>query len=116
MGTVGIVGLGLIGGSIGLALKRAKLGDTELVGYDRDPEVAMRAQKFGAVDRIEYDLPRLADAAGLVIVATPIVAVKNVFADLGPHLKQGAVVTDTASTKSDVLRWAKETLPAGVHF
>ena len=116
MGTVGIVGLGLIGGSIGLALKRAKLGDTELVGYDRDPEVAARALKFGAVDRIEYHLPRLADVAGLVVVATPIVAVKGVFADLAPHLRQGAVVTDTASTKGDVLRWAKETLPRGVHF
>jgi prephenate dehydrogenase len=52
MGTVGIIGLGLIGGSMGLALKQAGLKDTEIIGYDRSREVEQRALKFGAVDRI----------------------------------------------------------------
>ncbi len=116
MGTVGIVGLGLIGGSMGLALKRAKLSSTEIIGYDRDPDVAARALKNRAVDRVFHDLYHLANESGLIIVATPIIAVRTVFEELAPHLKAGVVVTDTASTKGDVLRWARELLPAGAHF
>src|SRR5689334_9953028 len=116
MGTVGIVGLGLIGGSIGLALKRSKLAGTQIVGYDRDLEVALRAQRFGAVDSVERTLAGLADTAGLIVIATPIVAIRGVFAEIGPRLQQGAVVTDVASTKGEVLRWARELLPSHVHF
>jgi len=116
MGTVGIVGLGLIGGSIGLALKRSKLAGTQIVGYDRDLDVALRAQRFGAVDGVGRTLAGLADTAGLIVIATPIVAMRGVFAEIGPRLQQGAVVTDVASTKGEVLRWASELLPAYVHF
>src|SRR6266568_9660136 len=116
MGTVGIVGLGLIGGSIGLALKRSKLAGTQIVGYDRDLDVALRAQRFGAVDGVERSLAGLADTAGLIVIATPIIAMRGVFAEIGPRLQQGAVVTDVASTKGEVLRWASELLPAYVHF
>ena len=116
MGTVGIVGLGLIGGSIGLALKRANLSGTEIIGFDREPEVAVRAQRFGAIDGVENTLSGLAESAGLIIVATPIVAMRSVFSEIGPRLKPGTVVTDTASTKGQVLRWASDVLPDRAHF
>ena len=52
MGKVAIIGLGLIGGSLGLAIKRAKPPDTTVIGYDRDWEVATRAHKAGAVSQL----------------------------------------------------------------
>ncbi len=116
MGKLAIVGLGLIGGSIGLALKRAEPADTEIVGFDRDVDVGARALKFGAIQKLAPTLEHAVDGASLVIVSTPIIAMRKVFEAMAPRLAKGAVVTDTASTKSDVLRWARETLPASVHF
>ena len=56
------------------------------------------------------------DGAALVIVAVPPVSVEGVFHAIAPHLADGAVVTDTASTKVQVLRWAERHLPASVAF
>ena len=60
--------------------------------------------------------PKPSKARALVIVASPIMAIRAVFAEIAPVLLEGAVVTDVASTKSNVARWAKEFLPTGVHF
>jgi prephenate dehydrogenase len=116
MGKLTIVGLGLIGGSIGLALKRAEPRNTEIVGYDKDQEVMTRAHKAGVVQSIAPTLARAVQDSTMVIVASPIVTIRKVFQEMAPHLRQGSVVTDTASTKSDVLRWAAEALPDSVYF
>jgi prephenate dehydrogenase len=116
MGKIAIIGLGLIGGSMGLALKRARLQNVEIIGVDRDFEVARRALKFGAVDRIAAEPEEVAPEAGLVIIATPIINVRKVLLGIAPRLQPGAVVTDTASTKSEVLKWADEILPRNVYF
>jgi prephenate dehydrogenase len=111
-----IIGLGLIGGSLGMALKAA-LGDRiEIVGHDRDSQSESIAKKRGAVDHSEHNLPRAVEGAALVIVATPITVIPDVFQQIAPHLTPGAVVTDTASTKSHVMRWAAESLPETVTF
>jgi prephenate dehydrogenase len=116
MGTVGIIGLGLIGGSLGLALKRARLQNLEVIGYDRDRDVETRALRAGAVDRLARSAEDLAAEAALVIIATPILSVEKTLKAIAPHLQKGAVVTDTASTKGTVVRWARDILPEGVHF
>jgi prephenate dehydrogenase len=116
MGKLAIVGLGLIGGSMGLALSRAGNVKAEIVGYDREYDVATRAQKAGAVQSIAPTLEHAVRDASLVIVATPILAVRRVFDEMAPYLQSGAVVTDTASTKTEILRWAAELLPSDVHF
>jgi len=116
MGKLAIVGLGLIGGSIGLALKRAEPVNTEVFGFDKDPGVGARALKAGAIQRLAPSVETAVKDASLVIVATPIIAVRRVFEAMAPQLQRGAVVTDTASTKGDVLRWAAEMLPRNVHF
>lgn len=116
MGRIAIIGLGLIGGSIGLALKRAEPKNTTLVGFDESREVMNRAQRSGVVDEIEPSLERTVRDATMVVVATPIVAVRRVFRDIGPHLQDKCIVTDTASTKRDVLRWAEQELPKHVYF
>ena len=116
MGTLAIIGLGLIGGSVGLALKRAEPVNTEVVGYDRDPEVTARAVEFKAVQRAAPSAAEAVKQATLVIVAVPTISVRKVFEEIAPHLNRGTVVTDTSSTKAEVMRWARDILPSGVHF
>lgn len=109
-----IVGLGLIGGSIGLALKKAKL-DVEIVGHDKDNSAATRAQKRGAVDKTNWNLPAACEGAGMVIIALPLAGVKDTLAALRDELAPGTIVTDTATTKAPVLEWAQG-LAQGVQF
>ncbi len=116
MPKVAIIGLGLIGGSIGLALKRANLPDLEIIGHDAEFGVNGRARKLGAIDKEAKQPARAAEGAALVIIATPILQVKATFEAIAPALGTGAVVTDTASTKADVMRWAGELLPDDVSF
>ncbi len=116
MERMAIVGLGLIGGSLGLALKAAKIQDVEIVGYDNNAVAAADARRRGAVDRMEPTLQRAVADAGLVIIATPIAAVRDVMAEMADALPENCVVTDTASTKALVMEWAGECLPANVSF
>ncbi len=111
-----IIGTGLIGGSIGLALKSGGLPGVEIVGHDRSRGATAQAHKTGAVDKAEHNLHRAVEGAGLVIIATPVLAVREVMEQIAPDLGEGAVVTDTASTKVHVMRWAKEILPEYVSF
>ncbi len=113
---IAIIGLGLIGGSIGLALKRAGSDGVELVGYARRPETADRALQLGAIDRVEGSLASAVDKAALVILAIPTMSVKEILSQIGSHLPAGSVVTDVASTKVQVMQWAEESLPPGVSF
>ena len=113
MRTVSIIGLGLIGGSLGLALKRS--GGWQVVGCARRPETARLALSRGAVDRIEA-APRAVARADVVIIATPVMAIREVFSLIASHLKSGCVVSDVASTKVQVMKWAQELLPAQVSF
>ena len=113
---IAIIGLGLIGGSIGLALKRAGLGGTELVGYVRNQQVATKILRLGAVDRVNEDMLSVVDKADLVILATPPMVIKDVLAQIAPHLSPSCTVTDTASTKVEVMEWAKEYLPPTINF
>jgi prephenate dehydrogenase len=112
---IAIIGLGLIGGSMGLALKRAK-ADSEVVGFARRAEVAARALERGAVDRAERDLLSAAAGADLIIIATPAMAIKGILAEIGEQIPPGGIITDTASTKAKVMEWAEESLPSSVSF
>lgn len=118
-----IVGLGLIGGSIGLALRRwsdeRKVDGhkpLEVIGFDPNLDHQRAAEKLGAVDRGAWDLAKAARDADVVILAMPVNAMPEVMQDLAPHLKEGAIVTDTGSTKARVLEWACEYLPRYVNF
>lgn len=113
---VTIIGTGLIGGSIGLALKAAKLPDLELAGFDHDGGVMADARRMGAIDRGAPSAAEAVRTAKMVIVAVPPLAARAVFEEIGPHLLEGAIVTDTASTKASAARWAKELLPDHANF
>lgn len=123
MQKVAIIGLGLIGGSIGLGLRQwssanAKAGQPalEVAGFDQNLEHQSRAKKMGAVDRTEWELRKAVTDADLVVLATPVVAMREILTDIAPLLKSGTVITDTASTKAEIVQWAREILPVTVHF
>ncbi|MBI4289281.1 MAG: prephenate dehydrogenase/arogenate dehydrogenase family protein [Chloroflexi bacterium] len=116
MTKVTIIGLGLIGGSLGLALKRFGGGDWRITGYSRRPETARKALEIGAVDVAEPGLGRAASETDMVVLAAPIGVTRDLLGEIAPHLAPGCVVTDTCSTKGRVLEWAGSLLPPGVEF
>jgi prephenate dehydrogenase len=116
MPRLAIIGLGLIGASIGLALKRADIKGLEISGFDIEYGVGGKARKRGAIDVDARSIPQAVDGAAIVVVATPISQVKETFETLAASLGEGATVTDTASAKGDVIRWANELLPDYVTF
>lgn len=116
MARMAIIGLGLIGTSIGLALKQNARADLTIVGSDRDGMNASRAKKRGAVDATEWSAAAAVRDAELVVIATPIIAVRQVMQEIAPTLREGAIVTDTASVKGAVLGWAAAALPDHAWF
>ncbi len=115
-GEIAIIGLGLIGASLGLALKAGGLTDTPIVGHDTSGKALGAAKKLGAVDRIADNAADAVKSAAIVILAVPIMNLRQSLGEIAPHLNEGAAVTDTASTKTEVMRWAAEALPATVDF
>lgn len=122
MERVAIIGLGLIGTSIGLGLRRWDTAENKrgprlrLTGFDIDIAQQQQARRMRAVDETTWDLPSVVKDADLVIVATPVGAVREVFETIGPNLAHGSVVTDTCSTKTQVMEWARATLPTTTDF
>ncbi len=113
---VAIIGTGLIGTSVGLALQTLKTKSFEIVGADRDRTNSRQAKKLGALDREVGSIEEAVSGAGLVIVAVPVIATRRLFEQMAPFVKPGTIITDTCSTKSDVMGWARELLPDHIHF
>ena len=117
MKRIAIIGLGLIGGSLALALKKkAGARGTEIVGFSRSRETVARAKECGAIDRASGNLASAVAGADLVVIATPVMTTKEVLASISEHLSPKCLVTDTGSTKSQVMQWAGEYLPSKVSF
>ncbi|MCP4614582.1 MAG: prephenate dehydrogenase/arogenate dehydrogenase family protein, partial [Planctomycetes bacterium] len=111
MTRIAIIGLGLIGGSLGLALKESKGDEIEIVGFARRPEVAAEAIRRGGVTRTEPELGSAVASANIVVIATPLMLIKDILPQIAKHLSSGTIVTDVGSTKGQVLAWAAEYLP-----
>lgn len=116
MAKITIIGTGLIGTSLALALKEARIKNLELVGTDYDNSARAGAVKRKAFDRVENRLTPAIRDADIVIVATPIMAMQDLLETIGPDLPEGCVVTDVGSSKKVVLAWAEEYLPKKVNF
>lgn len=115
MNKIAVLGMGLIGGSLGLALHQA--GTTaEIWGYDNNPDVTYHAREIGAITVMCHTAEKAVHGADLVILATPILVIPELLERIAPYLKQGSLVTDTASTKVQVLNWARSILPAYARF
>jgi prephenate dehydrogenase len=111
MRQVAIVGLGLIGGSLGLALRKA-LPEVEVVGVARREETAALARRMGAVTRAGTDLAAVAEA-DMLVLACPLAVTAAVLEDSKPHLAEGARVTDVGSVKTSVVAHALALLESG---
>ncbi len=112
---VTIVGLGLIGASAGLALRRYQ-DKVTVVGHDRDPGAAGQAKKLGAVGRTDWNLVGAVSGADRVLLALPAAEIRDTLKYIAQDLKPGCVILDTAEVKTPVMAWAAELLPPGVHF
>jgi len=116
MPKIAVIGTGLIGTSMGLALRQSQLQQVELAGTDAEQHARAGAQKRGAFHRVENRLMSAVSNADIVILATPIMAMKELLELLGPNLPEGCVVTDVGSSKRVVLEWADQYLPRTVDF
>ena len=102
IGKLVVCGVGLIGGSFALALRRA--GAVErIVGIGRRREVLERACALGVIDEIAEGWADALDGADLVLLAAPVGQMDAILAAMAPHLRPGTVVTDAGSTKRDVV-------------
>ncbi|HTR23511.1 MAG TPA: prephenate dehydrogenase/arogenate dehydrogenase family protein [Terriglobales bacterium] len=99
-----IFGTGLIGGSLGLALKKRHLV-SRIVGCDR-PAVLKRAKDCGAIDKGTSNISEAVRGSDLVVLATPVIAIIDLIERLGPSLPARTLVTDVGSTKEEIVKRA----------
>ncbi|TNC98991.1 MAG: prephenate dehydrogenase [Gallionellaceae bacterium] len=104
-----IFGVGLIGGSFSLALRKAG-AVTEVVGFGRSAATLNEAKQLGILDRIGGDVAREVCDADIVLVATPVAQMADIFKRIAPHLGANTLVTDGGSTKGDVVAAASANL------
>lgn len=108
-----IIGVGLIGGSFALALKKAK-AVKHVVGVGRTRKNLNTALKLGVIDEISSDAAAAVRDADLVLIGTPVGQMAGVMKTIAPHLNSKTIVTDGGSTKQDVIACARKHL--GAHF
>jgi len=112
---VALIGLGLIAGSMALAMRRAGLAG-EIVGTARSPETRAIAAELGLCDRIVATNAEAVEGADLVVLCVPVGVMGAVAIEIAPHLAPGCTVSDVGSVKGAVIAAVGPHLPAGVHF
>ena len=110
-----ILGTGLIGGSVGLALKKHGLAG-KVVGNSRNEASLRAALAMGAIDEAEMDLQKAIAGADLVILASPVKVITENIKDIARHLRRDCIVTDVGSTKLAVVEAAEKYFPPHVLF
>jgi cyclohexadieny/prephenate dehydrogenase len=112
---VALIGLGLIAGSMSHAIREKGLA-REVVGYARSKETRDIARDIGLCDRIADSAIDAVTDADLIVLAVPVGAMGAVAAEIAPHLKPGATVTDVGSVKQSVIDAVTPHIPPGIHF
>ncbi|MHC4665824.1 MAG: prephenate dehydrogenase [Planctomycetota bacterium] len=112
---VSVIGLGLLGGSISLAVSRCFPG-VKTVGYSHRAVTRRKARELAVAGEIVDDIATSVSGADIVIVATPISTFERIFGAIGDALPGGCIVTDVGSTKVLPHRWAAKELPKRVHY
>ncbi|MBN8440820.1 MAG: prephenate dehydrogenase/arogenate dehydrogenase family protein [Thauera sp.] len=102
IGKLVVCGVGLIGGSFALALRRAGAVG-RIVGIGRSKAPLERALALGVIDEIAADWAAALDGADMVLLAAPVGQMDAIMAAMAPHLSPGTIVTDAGSTKRDVV-------------
>ena len=112
---VTIIGLGLIGGSLGLAMKKGRLA-REIIGVSRRRSTIRKAKAIGAVDRVTLDVKKGVRDSDLVILTLPVLKIMDIARRVSGYLKRDAIMIDAGSTKSDIVKRIERSLPSGVSF
>jgi prephenate dehydrogenase len=113
---VTLVGVGLLGGSLGKALRERHLADW-VVGFVRRAVSVQECQKAGAVDLATQDLLKAVEEAELIVLCTPIAQMKPLVIEMLPALQPAAVVTDVGSVKASLVKELEGPIAkAGAHF
>jgi prephenate dehydrogenase len=110
-----IVGVGLIGGSVGLAVKARGVA-RRVIGVDRDPAVIAKAVALGAIDSGGTDLAAGVAGSGLVVVCAPVDRIAEVIITAAPHVRPGTLFTDGGSTKVGIIGAVRGKLPPGIDY
>jgi prephenate dehydrogenase len=111
-----IIGVGLLGGSIGLAARKFRMAG-EIAGFVRREKTIKECEKAGALDYATTDLCAAISNADLVILCTPLAQMRSLVEHCVPALKRGAIVTDVGSVKAGVVRELESLVAkAGAHF
>ena len=113
--TVAIVGVGLIGGSIGLALRERGLAQT-VIGIGRRQSSLRAARRVGAVTNTTIDLAKGVADADLVVVCTPVGRIVEDILQAAENCPEGALITDAGSTKQTIVEQLDGKLPRGCRF
>ena len=110
-----IIGLGLIGGSLGLAFKDK--GERVMVtGVDADPHTITKALECGAVDYSTQDLIAGVRQADIIFLCVPVLQIMTVVETIIPHVKPGTILTDVGSTKGFLGEQIAKLLPSTIHY
>jgi prephenate dehydrogenase len=111
-----LVGVGLLGGSLGMALRKRRLARS-VIGFVRRPASVIECERHGAVDCASLDLQKAVEGADLIVLCTPIGQMRCLVKQLLPALKRGAIVTDVGSVKGTVVKELEPIVArAGGHF
>ena len=97
-----IIGVGLIGGSLALALKERNLAKV-VFGYGRDQSRLEEAQKSNVIDAFSTNIKEAIDEANIVVIATPVGTFKDILDQIEPLISSNVIITDVGSTKSDIV-------------
>ncbi|HPT88062.1 MAG TPA: prephenate dehydrogenase [Bacillota bacterium] len=108
-----ILGLGLMGGSLGSALVRKGY---QVSGWDQEPETVAEAFRIGAINQLPNDFKSAMKDAGVVFVATPVTSIAKVIEECRSVAAPGTIFTDLGSIKEQVIREVQQVLPAGCYF
>lgn len=112
---VAILGLGLIGGSLGMAFRAAAKG-IHVTGYARRMETGDIALAMGAVDQIAATPEEAVADADVVIICTPVIQMLPLAAAILPRMKPGSILSDAGSTKSWFVNKVRPLIPPGIHY
>ena len=110
-----IIGVGLIGGSLALAL-RARRAVGEVVGIGRGEANLWRGVELGVIDKYFLDPCAGVKDADLVFLATPVCTIADIVGRIAPHLSPGAIVTDGGSVKEEIVAACEPLMPDGTFF
>ena len=115
MNTITIIGMGLIGSSLARRIRESKLANKVIVA-DHNLDVCKKVEELDIADEVTDNLSESVKEADMVVISVPVGAMGRVAERIAPHLKEGAILTDTGSVKASVIDAIKPFCRSGIHF